>query len=824
MAGTEDSILLSSGGAVYGQRLPHTFGGRFSWAGQRYVERSVRLSTLTDVMLSGNEGVITKGCQIFVPYYDKQVPWHENLPTAAVPAEPVRWLPVALWLLVMFPANFFSFLVDELARLAVWLTVRQQRIPLLVPADRGQLKPFMYDWLTLLGGFEVIPYDVRPHFMGPARVAEPRFLVHQLHMVDWQDAPGTSRREDVFLLPPRWALQRLRDLATWRVFGSSPAPAAPGGGKKLLWIQRAVATTRRVANEAELLHAMMGLLGDGWVLQIFSDSPLPSARETMELFHSADIVVGVHGSGQANVVFCRPGTGIIDINLPEPHSQYTAHNSYALGFHYRLVMLQGVGLHQSLNITLPVRDVLDVLRACMFNLQMLKLWLATWAITLADELDLLSEDAPKSAIFHSASSVASAAKPKFASMSMVCEMAKKYPGHSSEPGTECATPAACPQCNGVWCDGAVKSLLQTQAQNETDAYPLQNDNETAKTWPMTDAASGFCAYPSERSDPMLGSDKLGAAPTDPEEILKVCEMAEKYEGHRAVPGTECASPSTCGGCNGVWCNGTVKSLLQTQAQNETDAYPLQNDNETAKTWPMTDAASGFCAYPSERSDPMLGSDKLGAAPTDPEEILKVCEMAEKYEGHRAVPGTECASPSTCGGCNGVWCNGTVKSLLQTQAQNETDAYPLQNDNETAKTWPMTDAASGFCAYPSERSDPMLGSDKLGAAPTDPEEILKVCEMAEKYEGHRAVPGTECASPSTCGGCNGVWCNGTVKSLLQTQAQNETDAYPLQNDNETAKTWPMTDAASGFCAYPSERSDPMLGSDKLGAAPTDPEEI
>ena len=50
----------------------------------------------------------------------------------------------------MFPANFFSFLVDELARLAVWLTaralisrsampkhqmplhqVRQQRIPLL---------------------------------------------------------------------------------------------------------------------------------------------------------------------------------------------------------------------------------------------------------------------------------------------------------------------------------------------------------------------------------------------------------------------------------------------------------------------------------------------------------------------------------------------------------------------------------------------------------------------------------------------------------------------------------------------------------------------
>ena len=406
----------------------------------------------------------------------------------------------------------------------------------------------------------------------------------------------------------------------------------------------------------------------------------------------------------------------------------------------------------------------------------------------------------------------------------ICQMARKYPGHSSEPGTECATPEACPTCNGVWCDEATQSLLQVQSQNETQVYPLESDNETTKTWPMTDAASGFCAYPSERSDPTLGGEKLGAAPTSPEEILKVCEMAQKYEGHRAAPGSECASETSCGGCNGVWCNGTVQSLLQVQAQNETQVYPLESDNETAKTWPMTDAASGFCAYPSERSDPTLGGEKLGAAPTSPEEILKVCEMAQKYEGHRAAPGSECASETSCGGCNGVWCNGTVQSLLQAQAQKETQVYPLESDNETAKTWPMTDAASGFCAYPSERSDPTLGGEKLGAAPTSPEEILKVCEMAQKYEGHRAAPGSECASETSCGGCNGVWCNGTVQSLLQVQAQNETQVYPLESDNETAKTWPMTDAASGFCAYPSERSDPTLGGEKLGAAPTSPEEI
>lgn len=277
-------------------------------------------------------------------------------------------LPAALWLLVMFPANFFSFLVDELARLAVWLTSRSERLPLLVPADRGRLKDFMYDWFNLLGGFEIIPYDVRPHFMGAGRVAEPRFFVRELHIVDWRDAPGTDRRGDVFLLPPQWALERLRTLITHQVFGvHAEDELAQLESPTLLWIQRAVATTRRVANEADLFAAFRRVLdklpGPRWRIATFSDTPpAPSAHETVRLFHDADIVVGFHGSGQANQVFCRPGTGIIDINLPEPHSQYTAHNSYALNLLYRLVMMRGVALHQTVNVTLPVDDVEAALR------------------------------------------------------------------------------------------------------------------------------------------------------------------------------------------------------------------------------------------------------------------------------------------------------------------------------------------------------------------------------------------------------------------------------------------------------------------------------
>lgn len=141
-------------------------------------------------------------------------------------------------------------------------------------------------------------------------------------------------------------------------------------GRILLWIQRSTASTRRVANEKALLDALAQVLrrvpGPPWSIGTFSDvPPAPSAAEAVRLFHSADVVVGAHGSGQANQVFCRAGTGIIDINMPEPHSQYSAHNSYALKLRYRLVMMRGVALHQTVNITVPVDDVVDALRSLL---------------------------------------------------------------------------------------------------------------------------------------------------------------------------------------------------------------------------------------------------------------------------------------------------------------------------------------------------------------------------------------------------------------------------------------------------------------------------
>jgi len=219
---------------------------------------------------------------------------------------------------------------------------------------------------------------------------------------------------------------------------------------------------------------------------------------------------------------------------------------------------------------------------------------------------------------------------------------------------------------------APESEEPEEVEEVSKSYPLANTTEESQTYPMTTKVSGFCAFPSERSSPLLGGS-LGASP---DASVEVCTMAQKYEGHRAAPGSECATEKACAGCNGVWCDGKMTSLAELSEEEEPEStgeapeseepeeveevsksYPLANTTEESQTYPMTTKVSGFCAFPSERSSPLLGGS-LGASP---DASVEVCTMAQKYEGHRAAPGSECATEKACAGCNGVWCDGKMTS-------------------------------------------------------------------------------------------------------------------------------------------------------------------
>ena len=63
-----------------------------------------------------------------------------------------------------------------------------------------------------------------------------------------------------------------------------------------------------------------------------------SVREQVNIFWNAKLVIAVHGAGMANLVSCRPGTHVVevqprgsDIPVPEEYKQLSA----SLGFRYR---------------------------------------------------------------------------------------------------------------------------------------------------------------------------------------------------------------------------------------------------------------------------------------------------------------------------------------------------------------------------------------------------------------------------------------------------------------------------------------------------------
>ncbi|MBP3041454.1 glycosyltransferase family 61 protein [Bacillaceae bacterium Marseille-Q3522] len=73
---------------------------------------------------------------------------------------------------------------------------------------------------------------------------------------------------------------------------------------------------RKVTNEKEILHVL-----HKYGFKSISPESM-SVQEQLEVFYSAEIVIAAHGAGLANLVFCQPGTRVIELFAPsyiEPH-------------------------------------------------------------------------------------------------------------------------------------------------------------------------------------------------------------------------------------------------------------------------------------------------------------------------------------------------------------------------------------------------------------------------------------------------------------------------------------------------------------------------
>jgi len=103
--------------------------------------------------------------------------------------------------------------------------------------------------------------------------------------------------------PPRWACDFLRDRFL-------PLAAASTRSDRRIYISREKTRTRHVLNEQELMKA---LETRGFERVLLEDL---SFVDQVRLLHEASAVVSPHGTCLTNLIFCRPGTSVIEIFSP----------------------------------------------------------------------------------------------------------------------------------------------------------------------------------------------------------------------------------------------------------------------------------------------------------------------------------------------------------------------------------------------------------------------------------------------------------------------------------------------------------------------------
>lgn len=148
---------------------------------------------------------------------------------------------------------------------------------------------------------------------------------------------------DELIVPSLPSPQCLRDFGPTMLAGfGSCVPVAP---RRRVYISRRKTGTRTLANEPELerlLHAR------GFETHFMEEYSL---AKQARLIHEAELVVGIHGAGLANLLFARPGTRVIEI-VPASRFNYACYPKRTRFFdlQHQLVFAECPGRHQILHV------------------------------------------------------------------------------------------------------------------------------------------------------------------------------------------------------------------------------------------------------------------------------------------------------------------------------------------------------------------------------------------------------------------------------------------------------------------------------------------
>lgn len=242
---------------------------------------------------------------------------------------------------------YFHWMVDILPRLEIlrregW---KWEQIDRFVVNQCRQ--PFQRETLKRLGIPEskIVESDRHPHLQAE-RLIVPSF-------------PGDLG------MPSRWVLDFLRQTFL-------PETSSVTSSPERIYISRAKAGYRRLFDEAQVVAFLQAF---GFVSVALEELSLD---EQIHLFRNAKTIVGAHGSGFTNIIFCQPGTQIVEFVPPHYFRHYFGAISQQLGLqHYYLVgrAFRCDPLRQLMYINPLIEDLaidLDVLQKILEKLGIVK--------------------------------------------------------------------------------------------------------------------------------------------------------------------------------------------------------------------------------------------------------------------------------------------------------------------------------------------------------------------------------------------------------------------------------------------------------------------
>lgn len=139
------------------------------------------------------------------------------------------------------------------------------------------------------------------------------------------------------------------------LYNSFTSKISPGLPQKLVYVARGdAARSRRVANEPELIEMLKSYGFEAYYLSSLS------VDAQVELFNSARVIVGAHGGGLSNYVFCRPGTKVLEF-YPDQYIRpifLDVAEKRGLEYHYQVFPADGKAVNtiqgEALGVTVDI--------------------------------------------------------------------------------------------------------------------------------------------------------------------------------------------------------------------------------------------------------------------------------------------------------------------------------------------------------------------------------------------------------------------------------------------------------------------------------------